>query len=124
MTTESQLRGVLLDLVTGTKGFSAIPVTGGSVPPVDPIINSYTTSSTPNSWTQALAANTSRKILFIQNPPTNTANVDIGFGGSGSEALAFTLEPGSGASIVNQPISSRISARSSSASVPVTIWEA
>jgi hypothetical protein len=96
----------------------------GSVGAVSPAIGSYATSGTPNTWTQALATNSSRKILFIQNLPTNTVNVDVGFGGSGSEALAMVLQPGDYVDAKNVPIGSRISCRSASASVPVIVWEA
>jgi hypothetical protein len=92
--------------------------------PVNPVPSAYSTSGTPSTWTQALAANSSRRILFVQNPPTNTANIDIGFGGSGSEGLAAVLQPGDYVDAKNVPISSRISCRSTSASVSVIVWEA
>lgn len=124
MTTESQLRSVLLDLVSGTKGFAAIPVTGATGSSANPTIAAYTTSDTPNQWSEALIFNSDRKILFIQNPPTNSANIDIGFGSSGSESLAAVLEPGSPFIAVTVPITSRISLRSSVASASVIVWEA
>jgi len=120
----------LIKRLLGTKIPAGLTVTNnkllvdGSVTAVTPTISSYTTSGTPSTWTQALAANSSRKILFIQNLPTNTANIDVGFGGSGSEVLAMVLQPGDYVDAKNVPIGSRISCRSASASVPVIAWEA
>ena len=117
---------IYLDYDTGD-GSSGNPYrfrTAIIAPPVSPVPASYTTSGTPSTWTQALASNTSRKVLFIQNPPSNSANIDIGFGAASSEVLAAVLQPGDTFTASTVPVSSRISCRSASASVSVIVWEA
>lgn len=78
-----------------------------------------TTSGTPNTWSQLAAANSSRNALFIFNPASNTASIDVGFGGSGSEAVVFTIPPSGtfSASALNGIPTDRVAVRSTGTSV-------
>ncbi len=52
------------------------------------------TSGTPNTWTQLMPINTSRKVWFMYNLAKNTDNLDIGFYNGGSQIHVVTLKPG------------------------------
>lgn len=91
-----------------------------------PVSKSGDTGGSANTWIQIVASNTSRLTLFVQNPPNNASNIDIGWGSSGSELLMATLQPGDSLTIGNSSfsIASRIAARSTGVSIPFIAWEA
>lgn len=50
--------------------------------------------SLANTWQEVFPLNKSRKMYYISNPTSNSDNLDVGIGESGSELLIETLTPG------------------------------
>lgn len=108
---------------------SKMPALVGGNLPVDGTVRYSATSrsstiSSANTWQQLAAANTSRKALFIHNPATNSASIDVGLGAASSEFVIYTIAPGNFFSIGSYGIpTDRVSVRCSSSSVAFYAFE-
>lgn len=80
------------------------------------------TGGTPDTWVEIIPVERYRTTWYFENPKTNSDDIIIGFGDSGSEAQISILEPGQsmGESAPDTILKDRLVAQSSGTSVAFT----